>query len=552
MKTKALFFAAALLAAGLQSGAQTLENAIMFSDDNVLGTARSMAMGNAMTALGSDLGSVQINPAGSAVASYSQFVVSPGLSIVSTAAGFGAATPKSEEIRFGNPTSYDKTRFKLPSVGAIIYLDTGRGYGLKSVSFGIMAVQSSSYDAGWHAMGRSGDTSISGLLASNATGRMDPMILSNSNRWSYGDWSALTGYYGGLISYLREKDWYFGAAETVEPKGDGYDVFVKGDLNNSIWSETAGYKTDFTLNFGTNISDKFYIGINLGLPMGKYTNTYEVQEVPVDRNDFQNRPAYYSSAGEWVESDELRKFSGLSYIDYERMSLTGVYGKIGVICLPTDFLRLGAAIRTPALFTIVQEYQTSVRAEYNCNSSDRFSATASSPSDARTSFKFNSAWGFNVGAAVTLGQSGLVSVDYEMTDFSHMEYRAGSSRYAVFGDPFAEVNGLIRDNCGVSHNLRIGAEVNALPFLPVRLGYTLRTNPTKSGAEVFNARNTVSFGLGFISAGSFFMDAAARCNINPKNTVPIYGDYCPNYFSPTVQINKNTLWDVVLTLGWRF
>lgn len=52
--------------------AQTAYDALMFSENNYEGTARSVAMGNAFTALGGDLGAVTINPAGSAVANYSQ------------------------------------------------------------------------------------------------------------------------------------------------------------------------------------------------------------------------------------------------------------------------------------------------------------------------------------------------------------------------------------------------------------------------------------------------------------------------------------------------
>ena len=44
--------------------AQTMYDALRFSENNYEGTARTMAMGNAFTALGGDLGSISINPAG--------------------------------------------------------------------------------------------------------------------------------------------------------------------------------------------------------------------------------------------------------------------------------------------------------------------------------------------------------------------------------------------------------------------------------------------------------------------------------------------------------
>lgn len=67
---------------------ETMHDALNFSENNYFGTARSVAMGNAFTALGGDLGGISINPAGSAVANYSQATITPSLNIsVSSAQG---------------------------------------------------------------------------------------------------------------------------------------------------------------------------------------------------------------------------------------------------------------------------------------------------------------------------------------------------------------------------------------------------------------------------------------------------------------------------------
>ena len=66
MKRTAITILLALCASGLF--AQTAYDALMLSENSYEGTARSVAMGNAFTALGGDLGAVTINPAGSAMA----------------------------------------------------------------------------------------------------------------------------------------------------------------------------------------------------------------------------------------------------------------------------------------------------------------------------------------------------------------------------------------------------------------------------------------------------------------------------------------------------
>ena len=77
---KRYFIAALALMLSLGLGAQNMYDAYRFSATDYLGTARVLGLGGAVTAVGSDLGSISYNPAASAVARYSQFSISPALS----------------------------------------------------------------------------------------------------------------------------------------------------------------------------------------------------------------------------------------------------------------------------------------------------------------------------------------------------------------------------------------------------------------------------------------------------------------------------------------
>ena len=83
-----LSLAALCALVAVSAGAQTIPEALQYSENNYYGTARSIALGNAMTALGGDLGSIGINPAGGAVARYSQFTVTPGVTLMTTNADY--------------------------------------------------------------------------------------------------------------------------------------------------------------------------------------------------------------------------------------------------------------------------------------------------------------------------------------------------------------------------------------------------------------------------------------------------------------------------------
>ena len=96
-------------AAAFPAAAQGWYDAYLFSQNDYGGTARSVGMGNAFTAVGGDPGSLTFNPAGSSVAAYSQFVITPGLSFASSyAIGTQAKIDgKATVIGYGNGLNAD-------------------------------------------------------------------------------------------------------------------------------------------------------------------------------------------------------------------------------------------------------------------------------------------------------------------------------------------------------------------------------------------------------------------------------------------------------------
>ena len=205
-----------ILLAASASGlyAQGLFEAMTFSQNTYYGTARSMALGNAMTAVGGDLGSIVINPAGSAVSSYSQFTLSPSLSISSSKAGYAAIA--GTDPYSGEETSR-YTRFFMPNIGLNLRYDTGQKYGLKSMSFGIVANGTNNYTTRMTAGGVNNATTYSGALAWDATeGGYAPSVLNNRDSYDRhsAPWAMINGYRGGLIGDLSQNQ-YIGSAEVM-------------------------------------------------------------------------------------------------------------------------------------------------------------------------------------------------------------------------------------------------------------------------------------------------------------------------------------------------
>ena len=103
---------------------QNAWDALRYSQLNYQGTARSMALGNAVTALGGDFGSIALNPAASAVYPYSEFSFTPSL-----------ITSYSDVSYSGQRTHDSYSRFGLNNLGYVGTWNTSNSRGLISLSF---------------------------------------------------------------------------------------------------------------------------------------------------------------------------------------------------------------------------------------------------------------------------------------------------------------------------------------------------------------------------------------------------------------------------------
>ena len=132
MKKIATLFLSLTIAAGLF--AQTADDALNIAREYYEGTARTMAMGNAFTALGGDLGAIGINPASSGVFRYSQFSFSPSLT-----------TNRSTTNYLGNTSPSKNTGFTISNFGTVLTFDTGKYTGLLNYNFGIVYNKKNSF-----------------------------------------------------------------------------------------------------------------------------------------------------------------------------------------------------------------------------------------------------------------------------------------------------------------------------------------------------------------------------------------------------------------------
>lgn len=561
---KKIYLAIALMLPALGAGAQDMYYAWMLSQNNYYGTARTTALGNAVTALGGDTGMITVNPAASAVAGYSQITLTPGLVISSTSTAF---SPDGSDAGLGNPYSLKHGRVILPNVALSFTAETGRRTGVVAYSFGLMSNTTNVFDSYSTGLGTNPYTSFLGSLAAGAKGMSSFSAYSslyaafNANQF---------GEYGHTGSRI-----FAGSNERIDPS-DTYS-YVPAPLKQTAIYNNYGSKYDFVFNFGMNISDKLFLGVNLGLPMVKYRRYEYFHESIGD-----NPPELFPVIFEYGKSGATTKVQTyyLSSSDAYRLNtnVTGIYGRFGFIYTPASGFRIGAAIQTPSVFKVKEEWQYSAATSF---ADSRFDGSAKSYSDS-FSYRLRTPYVFTAGIASALGSAVLLSVDYELTDYSVMRY--GDRNTDFDNNGWMETNDCIRTFLGVSHSVRAGLEVKPIPSLALRCGYSFISDPEKfyrddidnvvtasnwkgmhqlllSDGHFNRCTHGFSLGVGYSSPGAFFADFAARFTKYPESWYSPYwygsydavdADAVPvPALAPIERIERNTV-DLILTLGLRF
>lgn len=555
------------LAAGIAANAQTVQDAFTISGNNYYGTARSMALGNAMTAVGGDLGSIGINPAGSAVAGYSQVTLTPGINFSSNNSSY---TPVAG-TRTISEMSESRSMMSMPNGGLIFNLKTGRNSGLKSISYGIVSNTTNNFLNEMVGGGENAYSSYLGSMAAAADG-YDVDFLNgyldergqSIDQWDYAYYNAdADGYYapwnliagaqvGAIATFGNTSEpayytRYIGATEgyaiVLDENGnpvinqDGnyvYNIAQLGPVNQRYVKKVNGNKNDVLINIGFNISDKLYLGANLGIVSMNYDLEESFRERAVNPSDF---PIVYS--------DGSTNFSNYLARYYYLASGTGVNGKFGVIWRPVGGLRLGAAIQTPTVMEVNESWKHYADVEYT---NSKYNGSTSSP-EGNFEYNVTTPMRYNFGIAWTLGSRLLLSYDIEASDLGRTRYKM---RNVTYDDTFAELNSDISNTLGTTKEHRFGIEYKVIPAFAVRGGYSYSETPFDYDSySEYSSVASYSLGLGYSSNGSFFLDLAGRFMQYSKETVYPYADYIDGTASPSITSSRN-LFNLAVTFGWRF
>ena len=489
--------------------AQGASDALKYSQYQYEGTAKSMAMGNAVTSLGGDIYSLSINPAASAVYRYSEFSFTPSLSILNNNASY-----------LGMDTKKNSAKGSLASIGYIWTQNLRNRSAIRNVNFGIAYNLLNNYDNSYAISGRTAESSWLGSLAWQTNGYYYD-DLNTYNNWNpYYDsdapWRSILAKNSSLIADTDDYE-YIGATENIDNQRI---ISMGGPIGQRFVRTTTGALSEILFNGGINILDKLYLGASLSVQTLTYSDKQRYSEIAEDPNQFQTG------------------FSNFTHTYAQTSVGTGFNMKFGVIVTPISGLRVATSISTPTWMLLSDEWHESMIANFNDGSTSLLKATPTG------SFKYriNTPFRWNFGASYVLGNLGVISADYENVNYGNILMKDEHGDEYEFRDD----NRIIEQYFQNSSIYRLGAEIKPVKNLALRAGYSLYTSPD---IEFDSDISYISAGLGF-SNGGFFADLGVQKMLNQSEYFTLYNDY--DVIMAPVGSLKHSTFKVLLTIGFRF
>jgi hypothetical protein len=470
--------------------AQNEDDALRFSNTFGAYSNRALGMGGAYTALGADFTNFFQNPAG--IAAYKKQNMEFGLSLIS----------RSSNVDFKNQVS---------STGA-----TGLGIN----TFGFTSTFGSA-GSGWGPW-------IWGL----AYGRTQT-FKRNYDLESSDNQSSLLDVYTNQLNYYNPANadvtasFPFGAGlawETYLINPGTIDPYVHVNIDNNTFSrrqhvEETGYVRETCLSVARAFEEKLFLGASFAFRKV----VYDKQSTYSESFQSSGTAVNYSLTEDNNTSDVITK--GPS-----------VQTKLGIQYVPSPYVRFGAF------------WHSSCKQSISDNFIAKMQSTIGSTPYSYSSDKNIFDYGFQTpavvgaGAALILGNFGIISADYESADFSKLKM------FGITGgtSEFAWENQAIQENFKRVHKGRLGTEFRLGDVYRLRAGIGYRTSvytelAQKPAEPMFNW----NFGGGY-KKDDFYCDGAVMITKNKDG----YYLYDPQLIS--MASISNMLVQVNFSIGMRF
>lgn len=490
---------------------QNYNDAIIFNQCDYSGTARSQAMGSAFGALGADLTSQSINPAGLAAYRATEIGMSLGVNINKTHSNY-----------YGFNNEDDKISVPFNNIGAsFLFGNTLRenSTGIIGHNFSIAYSRLADYNRNAKYSDLYGHNSMldyfcfddvindkfSGLMAKDAGWISEP----------YDDQDAHISFYTNV--------WEEPYGENMLDKNARQDTNGDGLVDHIQHIKERGYKGETCFSYAMNISNKVYWGASIGIV------TLRHREKMIHYEDYYGTP--FNSAYEY--------FTYTTDLDDEG---SGVNFKTGVIVNPINALRIGVAIHSPSFLKISERYKSTITgANYD---EIYYSPYGEYNYNYRTPGKI-------IGSlAGVIGNYAIISFDYETSDYAKGKFKDDDGNS---NQQYDDINNQLKLTLKRVHTFRFGVEGRIAEIIYLRGGYNMQTSPYKSNILINSYKhNAISGGIGY-RYNNFFIDATYVCRSDKGDRWVLPDSNIPYSYENNIPASiKTKSHNITVSVGFRF
>lgn len=446
--------------------AQTVTDGLRYATENTNGTARFNALSGAFGALGGDLSSIAINPAGSAVFLNNNASVS-----------FSSNNIKNEANYFNTITRSEDYDLSLNQAGIVFVFDIGQNESpWQKITLGLNYNNTQNFDNDLFLQG-SGNTSVANFFTEQAQGiPLDLLQLQNGESIS-----SLYNFLGETQGVTAQNAFLGYQAFIFDPASDdpSNTQYVSNVSNGSFNQEynvlTRGYTGKYTFNLATQYKDNFFFGINL--------NSHAI--------DYQKSTFLYetnNNAGSSV--NQIGFENNLSVLG------AGFSAQLGAIAKFENF-RVGLSYDTPTWYEISEETTQYIETQRTQDNQTLTEIVDPNVLNIFENYNLQTPGKITGSTAYIFGDKGLISLDYSYKDFSNIEFRPENDAF------FALQNTAINNQLTGASTIRLGGEYR-INQLSLRGGYRFEQSPYVD-SDIAGNLNGFSLGLGY-NFGNYNLD----------------------------------------------
>lgn len=434
--------------------AQEIKDALLFSMDDLNGTARYRAMSGAFGALGGDFSAISLNPAGSSVFNNNQVGV--------TSSHYNTLN---KATYFGNPTTEKENTFELNQAGAVfVFKNYNQNAKWTKITFAINYENTRNFDNAQFSAGVNPTRSVADFFITNANGiPLDVLENSSYSELNFREQQAYLGYQGYIINPVSSNSNNTLYTSNVREGGNYYQ-------ENGVYS--TGYNGKVSFNFSTAYKDKIYIGLNLN---SHFTNLLQSSY-------------FYETNSNPLNSEE--RVQRIRFRNELFTNGTGFSFQLGTILKVNKTIRLGFAYESPTWHNLSDE-SSQLLSAVRVSSAGELAADIIDPNitNLYAPYRIQTPSKYTWSAAYIFGQKGLISIDFSLKDYNNIKFSPSSDSY------FRELNADISNTLKTSSQLRIGAEYK-IKALSLRGGYRMEASPYKNLTTIGDLTG-YSAGLGY-------------------------------------------------------